>query len=495
MKKVKKGKLIKKGLIKEKMHKKAVSTVIGYVILIVIGMIMATIVFNYIKTFTPSDSIECPSDVSLFIQKASCDSTVLTVKMKNNGKFNLYGYFIHAVGENSSIRLATIDLAQMLNVTNSSGFAINSTVYFNKDSSPLKPDEISISSFNLTKNITSLEIIPIRIQDEDFKEELVSCGNIKITEEIKCPDYSPTVIEPYYSGGLCLDEGYNLTTPWLSDYVFYTFPQNVHDEPDSVCGAIGNYLTWTNNLLDPAYFKFNTPNLPFAGNYYLTLNVLRGNQANETYRVECGTKTYEVPDENESIDDWRNESYVCDFNSGSNEVTITGTGYRGSGHYEDFWITSVVPPYKSVEICLEDNLIMPQNTSNNVVAVSGFVTFYQGSALIDYCGVYKGDYGAHNRTGNDTITVKTPSLPYDGVYDVTLVTRRGSNLGEEFELICGAEKTTFPGGISGGEILRNESISDQGGLCNFNEGINYFTLNFSGSDSVHFESFRIDEIV
>jgi len=40
-------------------NKKAVSAIIGYVLLVTMGIVMSVIVYNYLKTYVPADALDC----------------------------------------------------------------------------------------------------------------------------------------------------------------------------------------------------------------------------------------------------------------------------------------------------------------------------------------------------------------------------------------------------------------------------------------------------
>jgi len=163
--------------------------VIGYVLLITFGIILSSIVFNYLRTYVPSDITECPDGVSVFLKDYSYDCTLnrLNLTIKNNGKFNFEGYFIH--GTNSSKEeLATIDISKNFDENRSiNGVNLLSTVYFHREINlSFKPNEEEVHVFNLNKTLYSIEIIPVRFQREGSSERFVSCGGARIKEKLTC---------------------------------------------------------------------------------------------------------------------------------------------------------------------------------------------------------------------------------------------------------------------------------------------------------------------
>ena len=170
--------------------KKAVSVIIGYVLLVTFAVIIGVIVYQWMKTYVPQEDLNCPDGVSIFIEDYSydCSSKILIINFKNNGKFNIGGYFIHATSSPEQ-ELATIDLSK--NNTDTTSVIVGSTgIKFGLigiDNS-LKPNDVETERYNLTGtvNIYSIEILPIRWQKEKNRNILVSCKDTKIIEGIEC---------------------------------------------------------------------------------------------------------------------------------------------------------------------------------------------------------------------------------------------------------------------------------------------------------------------
>lgn len=84
-------------------NKKAVSIMIGYILLVTAAVVMGVIVYQWLKTYVPKEAIECPDDVSLFIKDYTCNNLTkeLTLALQNNGKFSIAGYFIHVKNDSA----------------------------------------------------------------------------------------------------------------------------------------------------------------------------------------------------------------------------------------------------------------------------------------------------------------------------------------------------------------------------------------------------------
>ena len=173
-------------------NKRAVSPIIGYVLLITFGIVMSVIAYNYLKTYVPKEGLDCPEGVSVFLKEYTCDldNDILNITIKNNGKFNIQGYFIYASNQ-SGVEIATLLLApHYLNYTQvpKSFNQSNQIVFSGVTKNYLIPQAEITHSFNISSfdSFNFIEITPTRIQDIKNKERFVSCGKAKIREELIC---------------------------------------------------------------------------------------------------------------------------------------------------------------------------------------------------------------------------------------------------------------------------------------------------------------------
>ena len=168
-----------------KKNKKAVSIMIGYVLLVSIAIIMSVVVYQWMKSYVPSENIECSDEVSLFIEDYTCEGDILNLTLKNNGKFNVAGYFIRATND-SEVKLATIDLSlKLINEVTK----YESAVLFEGPINSLEPNEQGEAhAFDISEysNLYSLEIIPVRFEEVEGRTKFVNCGNARIKEVIVC---------------------------------------------------------------------------------------------------------------------------------------------------------------------------------------------------------------------------------------------------------------------------------------------------------------------
>lgn len=78
-------------------HKKGVSEIISYSLLIVIAVIVSVLVYSFLKLYIPKNQPECLDDVSLMIQDYTCTpspTNTLSVTLLNNGRFNVDAAYI-----------------------------------------------------------------------------------------------------------------------------------------------------------------------------------------------------------------------------------------------------------------------------------------------------------------------------------------------------------------------------------------------------------------
>lgn len=181
-------------------NRKGISLVIGYILLITISIVMSIIVFQWLRTYVPTESPKCSDGTSVFIKNIQYDCTPgnekLGITVKNNGRFSVNGYFIHASDNPNPEALATIDMSSKITDGGDVYGYTNSIIFAVTEENYLTPNEHNItkSSFDVTKycpcdpgtKLTKIEIIPTRVQEVDNKKRLVSCTDAKIEEVLTC---------------------------------------------------------------------------------------------------------------------------------------------------------------------------------------------------------------------------------------------------------------------------------------------------------------------
>jgi hypothetical protein len=179
--------MVLKKINKEK-NKKAVSPMIGYILLISAAILMSVIVYVWLKTYVPKEALECPDSTSLFIKNYTCSLSELNITVRNNGNFNIAGYFIRIANE-SGQELATVDLSQRLK-DQFGGLILRNSILFSSSETgnSFIPNEEGTHVFDISgvSSIYFVELVPTRIQEEDGKTRTASCGDSKIKEEVTC---------------------------------------------------------------------------------------------------------------------------------------------------------------------------------------------------------------------------------------------------------------------------------------------------------------------
>ena len=77
------------------MTKKGISELVSYVLLISLAIVMAGMIFAYLKFYAekPLPSESCP-EVSLIIEDYSCANDTLTLTLRNQGRFDVDGLIV-----------------------------------------------------------------------------------------------------------------------------------------------------------------------------------------------------------------------------------------------------------------------------------------------------------------------------------------------------------------------------------------------------------------
>ena len=180
---------MKRRVIKITKDKRAISVMIGYILLISFAIIMSSLIYAWLKTYTPTETLECPDEAAFYIKELKCDLGLdrLNLTLENNGKFNIGGYFIRAANEDDS-KLFTLDLSENITdgIYNEVLKLSQGGIKFLGEDNSLKPNEESKTEFELLTDIYLIEIIPIRYQQYETKKRLIICSDSRITQEIHC---------------------------------------------------------------------------------------------------------------------------------------------------------------------------------------------------------------------------------------------------------------------------------------------------------------------
>jgi hypothetical protein len=165
-------------------NRKGISIMIGYVLLITTAIVISAIVYQWVKSYVPTDPVGCPDDVSIFVKERTytCESDILNITLRNNGKFNIGGYLIHATDSPEQDLVASISLSEYTPL----GLGRAGAVIFSGLGNSFKPNDQIENIFDLSGagigTIYTVEVTPILHQDS----KRIICGNAKVKEDLTC---------------------------------------------------------------------------------------------------------------------------------------------------------------------------------------------------------------------------------------------------------------------------------------------------------------------
>ena len=76
------------------MHKRGISEIISYVLLILVAITMGMLVYGFLKLYVPKEKPECKDGINLIIESAQCKHETnginnLSVVLRNRGLFKV----------------------------------------------------------------------------------------------------------------------------------------------------------------------------------------------------------------------------------------------------------------------------------------------------------------------------------------------------------------------------------------------------------------------
>ncbi len=161
-------------------NRKGLSIVISYVLLIAVSITVSILVYQFLKTYVPKDTVTCADGTSLLVNDISCSSSTLSVTVTNSGRFGINGYYIH-VSTSPSQQLAAIDLSGKIK---SGGASYGGSVAFSNTENSLSPGSTQVSTFDVTgmgMNFYTVEITPTRQEVIDNVKRFATCSDAKTT--------------------------------------------------------------------------------------------------------------------------------------------------------------------------------------------------------------------------------------------------------------------------------------------------------------------------
>lgn len=153
--------------------KRALSEMVGYVLMIVIALGISILVYPWLRNLvgSPNPQEICNEDVALVIDNYNCPTGIhnITLTIRNQGSFNVSGFFIRATDSTNESRIPVIGL-------NCSNCLYSGRYEF---PTPLKPGHTTDIEFiydHLTK-ITRLQVQPY-VSAKKSKNILLCTTNI-----------------------------------------------------------------------------------------------------------------------------------------------------------------------------------------------------------------------------------------------------------------------------------------------------------------------------
>jgi len=171
-------------------NKKAVSEIVGYVILIIIAVSLSVVTYSFLKSYIPKEKAECPSDIGLIVENYTCkyiassggglgtQTSYLELAVLNKGLFIVDAAYIRlgAPGTKAKEQINKGDF----------------NLYSEAGKPGLNPGEVTSiprSKFNIVSIVNAagsyeLEIEPALIE----RNSIVTCKNAIILQTINCPE-------------------------------------------------------------------------------------------------------------------------------------------------------------------------------------------------------------------------------------------------------------------------------------------------------------------
>ena len=148
-------------------NRKALSEIVGYVLLIVIAISLSILVFAWLKGYIIKPEKTCPDGISISLDDYSCADKVINLTLKNTGYFNIDGYLV---------RVSNITKGKSVYFLKTGSGIEN---YFVTKDSVLKAEEEYSVLFSYQKygSIKQLEIEPFKVMDKDVvlcKDQIIS---------------------------------------------------------------------------------------------------------------------------------------------------------------------------------------------------------------------------------------------------------------------------------------------------------------------------------
>ena len=169
----------------ENKNKRAVSPMIAYVLLIVIGISVAFLVYQWLKLQIPAQSEKCSEDVRIIIKSYECNQANKKISLifQNKGLFNIDGVYVRYSDRPDGVPAEGLEPSGNSNsLTNPErGF-----LYFGVGiPNPLPPDKTYNQTFDYGALgiIKKVQVQPFVLSDEN---KIILCSDGTITDKVEC---------------------------------------------------------------------------------------------------------------------------------------------------------------------------------------------------------------------------------------------------------------------------------------------------------------------
>lgn len=161
-------------------NKKAVSTMIEYVLLIVIAISLSAIVYVWLKNYIPKTPNECSEDISLVVSDYNCTDKKMTLIIVNKGNFNVDGYIFRIQNRDNG---PFYEIRNKENELKLPVFKVENYFFNLTAQTTLKPNEeySQIFDYSSKDKILKIEILPFKAG-----KEILLCNNARILQEVQC---------------------------------------------------------------------------------------------------------------------------------------------------------------------------------------------------------------------------------------------------------------------------------------------------------------------
>ncbi len=154
-------------------HKKGLSEIVSYTLLVVIAVGLSIAVYSYLSAYAPKDKPSCTQDVSLVISDAWCsfgNPSTLNLTILNKGLFKVDAAYIRFAAANRTVKSL---------INENDLYFLGSNVGLNPGNSVSKQYATTIPN---SPGLYGIEIEPAVV----VNNQLTLCPNSIIDQLIKC---------------------------------------------------------------------------------------------------------------------------------------------------------------------------------------------------------------------------------------------------------------------------------------------------------------------